>query len=152
MILSKNVNNKKCALKSVFFNEKKPEKDSNDFWCRKLTLNVEFCTFLQLAINPKLKIQWFPLVCWFLWKNLSDFVSPVWKLHSLYCHSAKWNYCKFFISVLFNPKLTNAWCPWEMQWLPCLPWLSPPGLVVTRHKTGASEGDLCWWAQNFKWV
>ena len=37
-------------------------------------------TFWQLAINPKLKF-------WFLGKNLSDFVSPVWKLHNRYCHS-----------------------------------------------------------------
>ena len=28
---SKNVNNKKCAPKLVFFNEKKIEKDSDDF-------------------------------------------------------------------------------------------------------------------------
>ena len=31
MILSKNVNNKKCAPKFVFFNEKKNQKDSDDF-------------------------------------------------------------------------------------------------------------------------
>ena len=31
MILSKNVNNKKCAPKLVFFNERKIEKDSDDF-------------------------------------------------------------------------------------------------------------------------
>ena len=31
MILSKNVSNKKCAPKLVFFNEKKIEKDSDDF-------------------------------------------------------------------------------------------------------------------------
>ena len=31
LILSKNVNNKKCAPKLVFFNEKKIEKDSDDF-------------------------------------------------------------------------------------------------------------------------
>ena len=31
LILSKNVNNKKCASKLVFFNEKKIEKDSDDF-------------------------------------------------------------------------------------------------------------------------
>ena len=30
-MLSKNVNNKKCAPKLVLFNEKKIEKDSNDF-------------------------------------------------------------------------------------------------------------------------
>ena len=33
---------KKCALKLVFFNEKKTEKDSDNFWNRKLTLKVEF--------------------------------------------------------------------------------------------------------------
>ena len=31
LILSKNANNKKCASKFVFFNEKKIEKDSDDF-------------------------------------------------------------------------------------------------------------------------
>ena len=31
MILSKNVSNKKCAPKLVFFNEKKIKKDSDDF-------------------------------------------------------------------------------------------------------------------------
>jgi hypothetical protein len=31
MILSKNINNKKCAPKLVFFNGKKIEKDSDDF-------------------------------------------------------------------------------------------------------------------------
>ena len=31
MILSKNVNNKRCAPKLVFFNEKKVEKDLDDF-------------------------------------------------------------------------------------------------------------------------
>ena len=30
-MLSKNVNNKNCAPKLIFFNEKKIEKDSNDF-------------------------------------------------------------------------------------------------------------------------
>ena len=31
LILSQNVNNKKCAPKLVFFNEKRNEKDSDDF-------------------------------------------------------------------------------------------------------------------------
>ena len=31
MMLSKNVNNKKCAPKLIFFNEKKNEKDSDNF-------------------------------------------------------------------------------------------------------------------------
>ena len=46
MILSKNVNNKKCAPKLVFFNEKKIEKDYDDFWHWKLTFKVEFLHFL----------------------------------------------------------------------------------------------------------
>ena len=44
MIVSKNVNNNKCAAKLVFFNEKN-EKDSDDFWHRKLTLKVKFWHF-----------------------------------------------------------------------------------------------------------
>ena len=41
MTLSKNVNDKKCAPKLIFSNEKN-EKDSDDFWHRKLTLKVKF--------------------------------------------------------------------------------------------------------------
>ena len=40
--------------------------------------------FWQLAINPKFNS--FLWICWFLCKNLSDFVPPAWKLHNLYCH------------------------------------------------------------------
>ena len=46
MMSSKKVNNKKCAPKLVFFYEKKVEKDSDDFWHRKLTLKVKSCHFL----------------------------------------------------------------------------------------------------------
>ena len=44
-MLSKSVNNKKCAPKLVFFNEKKNEKDSDDFGHRKFTLKVQFSHF-----------------------------------------------------------------------------------------------------------
>ena len=40
-ILSKNANNKKCSSKFVFFNEKKIEKDLDDFLYRKLILKVK---------------------------------------------------------------------------------------------------------------
>ena len=40
MKFSKNVNNKEHAPKLIFFNEKKIEKDSDNFWHRKLTLKV----------------------------------------------------------------------------------------------------------------
>ena len=53
LMLSKNVNNKKCAHKLIFFNEKN-EKYFDDFWHRKLTLKVKS---RHLPITPILKIQ-----------------------------------------------------------------------------------------------
>ena len=41
-MLSKNVNNKKCASKLIFFNEKNIEKDFDDFLDIKFTLKVKF--------------------------------------------------------------------------------------------------------------
>ena len=38
-------NNKKCAPKLLLFNEKRSEKDSDDFRHRKLTLEVKFWHF-----------------------------------------------------------------------------------------------------------
>ena len=32
------------------------------------------------------KFNHFPWVCWFVGKNLSNFVPPAWKLHNPYCH------------------------------------------------------------------
>ena len=57
MILWKNVNKKKCAPKSVFCNEKKIDKDSDDFYIENWLWKSNFGTFWELAINPKLKIQ-----------------------------------------------------------------------------------------------
>ena len=42
LILAKNVGNKKCLPKLLFFNEKQIEKYSDDFPHRKLTLKVKF--------------------------------------------------------------------------------------------------------------
>jgi hypothetical protein len=43
--LPKNNFNKKCAPKILFLNEKKIQKDSNDFCHRKFTLKVQFQHF-----------------------------------------------------------------------------------------------------------
>ena len=37
-------------------------------------------------------------VCWFLCKNLSNFVYPVWKLHNPYCHKLR-KLLKYFETV-----------------------------------------------------
>ena len=74
----KNVNSKKWAPKLVFFN-KKIEKDYDDFWHRKLTLNFNFGTFWHLPItytNSQNSII-FLWVFLFLGKNLSNFLSPL---------------------------------------------------------------------------
>ena len=41
-MLSKNVHNKKCAPELVFFNEKKIEKDSDNFRNKKIEMKVKF--------------------------------------------------------------------------------------------------------------
>ena len=46
--------------------------------------------FLKTSEAPLIqfsKLDNFLYVCWFLGKNLSNFVPPVWKLHNPYCHS-----------------------------------------------------------------
>ena len=75
----------------IFFNEKKIEKDSDNFWYRKLTLKVGrlgdfalFDTSPLVQFSKFKKILW---VCWFVGKNLSNFMYPVWKLHNPYCHT-----------------------------------------------------------------
>ena len=42
--------------------------------------------FDSSPLIPNSKFTNFLWVCWFLGKNLSNFVSPVWKLHNPYCH------------------------------------------------------------------
>ena len=120
-MLSKNVNNKKCAPKLIFFNEKKIEKDSDNFWHRKLTLKVkrlgDFALFDTSPLVQFSKFNNFLLVCWFLGKNLSNFVPPVWKLHDPYCHnqerrtnSVSSAIAHFLLAILYIvlPKLCNT--------------------------------------------
>ena len=89
LILSKNVNSKRCVPKIIFFNEKN-QKISDEFWLSKFTLKDKFWHFLSAchynySNSPNLVILF---DCnWFLAKNLSNFVSLPWKLHNRYCHT-----------------------------------------------------------------
>ena len=130
MILSKNVNDKKCAPKLIFFNEKKIEKDCDDFWHGKLTLKVKFWHFLKPPhyTNSQNSIivcgMW---VCWFLGKNLSNFVPP---LENSATHTTL-----YFIA---HSKLEWVWIKSSVQfwWLP-------------QHKRGPPESPkLSWWGPN----
>ena len=64
------------------------------------------------------KFNNFLWVCWFLDKNLSNFVPPVWKLHNPYCHSLRqwvWLFiviCPqggFFLIIRFPNLESSAW-------------------------------------------
>ena len=88
LTLSINIFYKKRAPKQLFFNEKKNQKDSDDFWHRKLTLKVKFCHYLtpcHYSNSQNLVISF--EYSWFLVKNLSNFLSLPWKLHNRYCHN-----------------------------------------------------------------
>ena len=86
----------------------KIEKDSDNFWYRKLTLKVkrkrlgDFELFELFDTSPLTQFSRFDnflWVCLFLGKNLSNFVPPVWKLHNPYCHSHQ---PEWYFSTLAN--------------------------------------------------
>ena len=104
--------NKKCAPNLLFFNEKKIQKDSDDFWHRKLTLKVKFWYFLTARhySNFQNLVTSFEY-SWFLAKNLSNFVFLLWKLHNRKCHKCMCSVCirllAFFIEkngITFHPQ------------------------------------------------
>jgi hypothetical protein len=112
LMLSKNVNNKKCAPKFVLFS-----KNLDDFWHRKLTLKVIFRHFFTSShyTNSQNSMISFDYSS-FLANNLSNFVSLPWKLHNRYCHSPEsyWsnNHCyinpkQFFKMTTFLLKMTT---------------------------------------------
>ena len=45
---------------------------------------VLFATFPLIQFSKFNNFLW---VCWFLGKNLSNFITPVWKLQNMYCHT-----------------------------------------------------------------
>ena len=81
----------------IFFNEKKIQKDFDDFWHRKLTLKVKFWPhFDSLPLIQNTKFDNFLWLFWFSGKNLSNFVSPIRKLHNPYGHSLPQPRCQFW--------------------------------------------------------
>ena len=91
MKFSKNANNKICAPKLIFFNEKKLRKIRIIFDIENWLWKSRGWVILHFLIPPPLtqfsKFNNFLWVCWFLGNNLSNFVPPVWKLHNPYCHT-----------------------------------------------------------------
>jgi hypothetical protein len=68
MKMSKNVNNKKCAPKFIFFNEKKKKKkDSDNYRHRKLTLKFTILQFLTTFMQVYTRPKFFFLLGWLYW-------------------------------------------------------------------------------------
>ena len=58
-----------CKIRLIFFNEKN-EKDSDDFWRRKVTLKMKFGHLLSTSpLHHFVKLNDFLLICWFLGKG-----------------------------------------------------------------------------------
>ena len=53
------------------------------------------------------KFNNFLWVCWFLGKNLSNFLPPVWKLHNSYCHNFPY-LCQNHVQEM-RPCMGEAW-------------------------------------------
>ena len=58
------------------------------------------------------KFNNFLWVCWFLCKNLSNFVYPAWKLHNPYCHSAQKGKSEAPLACALY-FLLQLWCYWR---------------------------------------
>ena len=78
----------------------------------------DFALFDTSPLTQFSKLNKFLWVCWFLDKNLSNFVPPVWKLDNPYCHSLRqwvWLFiviCPqggFFLIIRFPNLESSAW-------------------------------------------
>ena len=78
--------------------------------------NSDFWKLLRPPLIQFSKFNNFLWVCWFLGKNLSNFVPPVWKLHNPYCHNVLCIiYCQHG-SHMFGLLLITNFCPLYFLW------------------------------------
>ena len=90
LMFKKNVNNKKCAPKLVFFNEKNNWERFRWICTSKIDFEIHILALFDTSpLHQFSKFNNFLWVCWFLGKNLSNFVSPAWQLDNPYYHSTQ---------------------------------------------------------------
>ena len=81
-MLSKNANNKRCA------HDWKKRERFQLFLTRKINFECQILALFDISpLTQFSKFNTFFCVCWFLDKNLSNFVFPAWKLDNPYCHN-----------------------------------------------------------------
>ena len=80
----------------------------------RMIFGIENWLFDSLPLFQNSKFNNFLLVSWFLGKNLSNFVSPIWKLHNPYFHNVKyvWSFSKqaqhFVVAYYYNNRDWNS--------------------------------------------
>ena len=111
MMLSKNVNNKRCAPKLIFFNEKKIEKDSDNFWYRKLTLKIKrLGDFALFGTSPLTQFSKFYKILWvccflILYPPFENFTTRIAMVNTLSANKKKGEYLYIFNSgITYLPK------------------------------------------------
>ena len=67
--------------------------------------------FWHLQLIQFSKFKNFLCVCWFLGKNLSNFVPSVWKLHNPYCHNIQ----RYYRLWRIQQRLTNLERFWSKK-------------------------------------
>ena len=70
------------------------------------------------------------MVCWFLCKNLSNFVYPVWKLHNPYCHNVS-----TYVLLSQKPVRINFFSPLVPSLL-----IDPNQRYIRQKKSSHSDG------------
>ena len=73
-------------LKLVYFWTKSRKNIYGCFFHSFCATDLYFAIYWGCPLVQFSKLQNFLGICWFLDKNISNFVSPVWKLHNPYCH------------------------------------------------------------------
>ena len=94
---SKNINLGAHFLLLTFFDKIKIERLLFLKW--RLIFDTSPLTQFSKFIN-------FLWVCWFLGKNLSNFVPPVWKFHNPYCHIVQKGNNRNYLLSTYLPPLT----------------------------------------------
>ena len=94
--------------------------------------NSDFWKLLRPPLIQFSKFNNFLWVRWFLGKNLSNFIPPVWKLHNPYCH--KW-WCSYLHKLFetFSLSLENLNLNLMTNLTLLLTWLECMKIVLKNH-------------------
>ena len=80
-----------CSFHSFYATDLKFRTKNNGGMKYSTLKTVIFASYWGSPLVQFSKFKNFLWVCWFLCKNLSNFVSLPWKFHNPYCHNKQWS-------------------------------------------------------------